>query len=79
MSINTSKFKTTAPHSRNLVYQKEIHVGCFFCNRDDKRCKKIYTTLYSLFQHFCHDHKNEYDYMKKIVELAELIIEGSLR
>lgn len=78
MSLKIAEFKTTAPHSRNPIYQEKIDFGCFLCQEEDKRLKKKFRDLYSLFRHCNHNH-DEKDYMEKILQLASLIIEGSLR
>jgi len=78
MSITSSKLLNTAPHSRNPVYLEKIDFGCFVCQQEDKRQKKKFRDLYRLFRH-CNTHHHENEYYDKIIQLAGLIIEGSLR
>ena len=81
MSLNHSKLLRTAntsPHSKNPIYQVKITFGCFVCFKEDKRQKKKFRDLYALFRHCNHNH-SEQEYYDKIILLAELIIEGSLR
>lgn len=65
------------PQARNPIYQKAVNVGCKFCVDKTGR-KKNFKTLYVLYRHFTYHHTNEPTYKELTMNLADLVIEGSI-
>ncbi len=65
------------PQARNPIYQKAVNVGCKFCVDKTGR-KKNFKTLYVLYRHFTYHHPNEPTYKELTMNLADLVIEGSI-
>jgi len=65
------------PNACNPTYLRPLNVGCKFCTDKSGR-KKNFGNLYRLFCHTHHHHPNEPKYKESIMNLADLILDGTL-
>lgn len=75
-NLFSAKLLKPEPYSTNPVYHKFLIIGCPYCINPGR--KKNFKTLWCLYMHFKTHHKNEANYEKKIIQLAQLVIEGVL-
>ena len=65
------------PQARNPTYQWIGRYGCRYCGDKTGR-KKVFKTLWLLYRHFTQHHSNEPTYKELTMNLADLVIEGSI-
>lgn len=65
------------PQTCNPTYNKPINVGCRYCGDKSGRPKN-FGNLNRLYFHFCFHHSREPRYKELTMDLAQMILDGTL-
>jgi hypothetical protein len=74
---SVSVFLKREPFAQNLIYQRNVCVGCPYCTNKPGR-RKNFKNLFRLYMHFRTHHSSEPNHKEIVMTLADLMIRGVL-